>query len=248
MKYARPNHHDMLKAVLFDLDGTLLPMDQDRFTEYYFSLLAKRMASYGYDPKALIDTVWKGISAMMRNDGSRTNREAFWEVFSSVFGKDSPKDEPIFERFYMNEFQQVKSVCEPTPKAREIVSMLRENGIRVILATNPIFPKVATDSRIRWAGMEPEDFDMYTTFENFGFSKPNPDYFRELLRMMELSPEECIMVGNDVDEDMVASEIGMKVFLLDHDMINRKGKDISRYPKGDFDALIDFLRTEMKVD
>lgn len=235
----------MIRAVFFDLDGTLLPMDQDRFVEYYFSLLAKKMASHGYDPKLLIDTVWKGITAMMGNDGTRTNREAFWEVFVSVFGKDSMKDEPIFESFYRNEFQQAKSVCSPTPKAKEIVTILRDKGIGVILATNPIFPKVATDSRIRWAGMEPEDFDLYTTYENYGFSKPNPDYFWGLLGKIGLRPEECIMVGNDVDEDMVASDIGMKVFLLNQFVINRKGRDPSVYPSGDFDDLIDFLRMEI---
>ena len=230
----------MLKAVLFDLDGTLLPLD-DRFVETYFSLLAKKLSGYGYDPDLLLKTIWKALQAEAMNDGSCTNREMFWKVFSSVFGEDSIKDEPVFDEFYRNEFQSVKGVCSPTPKAKYIVEMLRSKGIKVILATNPIFPKVATDSRIRWAGMEPEDFDMYTTFEDIGFSKPNLDYYRYLMDRADLDPKDCVMVGNDVDEDMVAEELGMKVFLLGDYILNKEGKDISRYPKGDFDDLIRYL-------
>lgn len=236
----------MLRAVLFDLDGTLLPMDQDEFVRYYFSMLAEKMQHHGYDPKKLLDTIWKGISAMVCNDGSCSNREAFWKAFASVFGEESRKDEPIFEDFYRNEFQKAKDVCRPSPLAKEIVTMLRSRGIKVILATNPIFPKVATDSRIGWAGMEPEDFDMYTTYENAGLCKPNPEYYRYLMREMDLSPEDCIMVGNDVKEDMMASELGMKVFLVDTNVINREGKDTGSYPKGDLEDLMRFLKEELR--
>ena len=235
----------MLKAVLFDLDGTLLPMDQDAFIKKYFGLLAQRLAPYGYDPKKLIDTIWKAISAEMTNDGSRTNEEAFWDVFTSVFGKESRKDGDIFDDFYRNEFNDVAEVSEPSPKADKIVKMLKKAGCKVILATNPLFPKIATENRIRWAGMDKDDFDLYTTFEDWGLCKPNLDYFRRIMDMFDLRPEECIMVGNDVDEDMIASELSMKVFLMDHFIINRKKKDISSIPQGGFDELDSFLKKEL---
>ena len=235
----------MLKAVLFDLDGTLLPMDQDAFIKKYFGLLAQRLAPYGYEPKELIDTIWKAISAEMTNDGSRTNEEAFWDVFTSVFGKESRKHDVVFEDFYRNEFNDVADVSDPSPKADEIVKMLKKAGCKVILATNPLFPKIATENRIRWAGMDKDDFDLYTTFEDFGLCKPNPEYFKLLLNMFKLRPEECIMVGNDVEEDMVASELGMKVFLMDRFAIDRKTRDISSIPKGGFDELETFLENEL---
>ena len=235
----------MLKAVLFDLDGTLLPMDQDVFIRTYFGLLAQRLAPYGYDPKVLIDTIWKAISAEMTNNGSRSNQEAFWDVFTSVFGEESRKHESVFDDFYRNEFNDVVKVCEPSPKADGIVKMLRKAGCKVILATNPLFPKIATENRIRWAGMDKGDFDLYTTFEDCGLCKPNLEYFRYILDMFKLKPEECIMVGNDVDEDMVASELGIKVFLLDYFIINRKDKDLSTYPTGGFDELEAFLKNEL---
>ena len=47
-----------LTTVLFDLDGTLLPMDQEAFTTGYFKLLAKKLAPHGYEPKSLVDAIW----------------------------------------------------------------------------------------------------------------------------------------------------------------------------------------------
>ncbi len=235
----------MPKAVLFDLDGTLLPMDQDEFVNTYFSKMAVKFQPLGYDPQLFKKTIWSSVLAMMKNDGSCTNEEAFWNEFEKVFGKDSRKDEPVFDDFYRNDFQSVRSVSKPDPRAAKIVRRLRELGCKVILATNPLFPKVATESRIRWAGMEPSDFDIYSTFEDYYHCKPNPDYFTEILgRAGGIDPKECIMVGNDVDEDLVASKLGMKVFLLDGYMINRSGKDLSDVPKGGFDDLERFLEKE----
>ena len=235
----------MLKAVFFDLDGTLLPMDQNEFVKCYFSKLAKRFESLGYDPKEFTDTIWKAISAEVRNDGSRTNWEVFWDVFVSAFGEKSREDAPVFDEFYRTEFQKVKDVCGYSPVSEEIVDMLRGNGCKIILATNPVFPEVATVARIGWAGLEPRDFDVITYMENTSLTKPNLEYYRYLLDKIGVQPQDCIMVGNDVDEDMVASELGMKVFLVTDNYINRAGKDISVYPNGDLAQLKEFLEKEM---
>ncbi len=235
----------MLKAVLFDLDGTLLPMDMDVFTGGYFRLLAQKMLPYGYDRDALIAGIWHGTAAMVKNDGSCSNEEAFWKDFVRGFGENVLKDRPLFEEFYEKDFQQARTLCGYTPKAKGTVDLIREAGRRVALATNPIFPAVATQSRIRWAGLRPEDFELYTTYENIGFCKPNLDYYREILRRMELKAEDCLMVGNDVDEDMVAAELGMSVFLLTDCMLNRHEKDIGAWPHGDFDALAAYLQREL---
>ena len=231
----------MLKAVLFDLDGTLLPMDQDAFTRGYFRLLAKKLAPHGYEPQALIDAVWHGTAAMVRNDGARTNEAAFWDDFAVTCGERARGDMALFESFYENEFQQARELCGFAPEAAEAVRRIRARGGRVALATNPIFPAVATVSRIRWAGLEPDDFELVTTYENIGYSKPNPDYYRELLRRMALEPEACLMVGNDVDEDMSAARLGMDVFLLTDCVINKSGADVGAYPHGGFDELLRYI-------
>lgn len=230
-----------IKIVLFDLDGTLLPMDQDVFVGSYFKLLAEKLAPRGYDPKQLVGDIWAGTAAMVKNTGETTNEEVFWKKFEEIYGEHVRDDEPIFDAFYRNEFQQVQAVCGHNPMAAEVVHHLKEKGLRVALATNPIFPAVATESRIRWAGLIPEDFELFTTYENSSHCKPNPDYYRDILEELGAKPEECLMVGNDVTEDMIAEKLGMSVFLLTDCLINKENKDISSYPHGDFSQLLEFI-------
>jgi FMN phosphatase YigB (HAD superfamily) len=230
-----------MKTVLFDLDGTLLPMNQDEFIKAYFGGLATKLVPFGYDPNKLIGAIWAGTKAMVENDGSITNEEAFWRTFSALFEEDVRKDEPIFDDFYRNEFNFVSFVCGHTEKAADIIRMLKSRGCRCVLATNPIFPAVATGARMQWAGLDCRDFDLVTTYENARYCKPNLDYYRAILTQIGETAENCVMVGNDVTEDMVAKELGMQVFLLTDCMINKENKDISQYPHGSFDALRTFL-------
>ncbi|MBQ7347163.1 MAG: HAD family hydrolase [Clostridia bacterium] len=230
-----------ITTVLFDLDGTLLPMDQNVFVKAYFGGLAKRLAPLGYDPQKLIEGIWSGTAAMVKNDGSQLNEDAFWECFVKLFGEKAREDIPVFDAFYREDFDKVAASCGYTPAAKQVVELLKSRGIRVALATNPIFPSIATEKRMRWAGLSPEDFAHYTTYENSRHCKPNPAYYEDILRELKLTAEECLMVGNDVGEDMIAETLGMKVFLLTDCIINKKDEDISHYPHGDFAALTDYL-------
>ena len=235
----------MLSAVLFDLDGTLLPMDQDVFTQEYFRLLAAKAAPYGYEPRTLVDAVWKGTAAMVTNDGSRTDEEAFWGAFAAIYGEEKLADRAIFDDFYRREFEGVRAVCGYAPEAAETVRAVREAGLRVILATNPIFPREATMRRIRWAGLSPADFELITTYENTCFCKPNPAYYRDIASRCGLDPAACLMVGNDAAEDGAAALAGMRVFLLTDCLINKKNADLAAFPHGGFADLAAFLRTQL---
>ena len=133
-----------LTTVLFDLDGTLLPMDQDEFVKYYFGLLAKKLAPYGYEQESLIKGIWQGTAAMVKNDGKKTNEQAFWDDFAGRFGDKVRADEPIFAEYYRTDFQKVKAACGFDPAAAEAVRQIKATGLRVALATNPIFPAIAT--------------------------------------------------------------------------------------------------------
>ncbi len=230
-----------ITTILFDLDGTLLPMDQDIFIKAYFSRLAAKAAPRGYDPQQLIQSVWAGTAAMIRNNGSCTNEEAFWQVFAGIYGEAALADKPLFDEFYATDFQQVRSVCGFAPEAAQTIRQCKEAGFRVALATNPIFPQVATYSRIRWAGLDPTDFALITTYENACHCKPALDYYRDILSQLDCDPTQCLMVGNDVAEDMVARELGMQVFLLTDCLINKPNADLSQYPHGDFAALQEYL-------
>lgn len=230
-----------IKAVLFDLDGTLLPMDQDVFVKTYFGLLAKKLAPYGYEPDKLIQAVWAGTEAMVKNDGKQSNEEQFWQTFAQVYGVDAKKDIDVFDDFYRNEFAAVKEVCGYHPKAAETVRLLKEKGFRVALATNPIFPQIATRQRISWTGLSFEEFELVTTYESSNYCKPNLNYYEEVMERLGVTSAECLMVGNDVSDDMVAEKLGMKVFLLTDCLINKDNKDISDYPSGSFEQLLECL-------
>ncbi len=231
-----------IRAVFFDLDGTLLPMDQDIFIKAYLGGLVKTLAPKGYDPKGVADALWTSTRAMMKNDGAVSNEEVFWRSFCQILGDEVRSEEANLVEFYKGDFQSVKNVCGYTPKSKELVECIKAAGLTVVLATSPLFPKIATDSRIRWAGLEPEDFAYVTTYENSKYCKPNPVYYTDLLSKMGLKAEECVMIGNDVGDDMVAKDIGMEVFLLTDCLINRKDRDINDFRHGDFNALCEYIK------
>lgn len=233
-----------LTTIFFDLDGTLLPMDQDAFTADYFKRLAMKLAPLGYESKSLFDALWKGVAAMVKNDGSCLNFEAFWNCFAGILGEHVRADEPTFAEFYRTDFQNVQHSCGYNPAANECVQKLKAMGYRLVLATNPLFPATATESRIRWAGLNKDDFELYTTYENSCHCKPNPDYYRDILARIGCDPAECLMVGNDAHEDMIAETLGMRVFLLTDCLLNRKEADISRYPQGSFGELMAYIETQ----
>ena len=230
-----------INTILFDLDGTLLPMDQEKFVNVYFKMLAAKLVPYGYEPQQLINAILAGIEAMIKNDGSQLNEDAFWKRFVDIYGDKVLADKPVFEDFYKNEFQDARSFCGFNPKAAETVRLLKDKGYRVVLATNPLFPSIATESRIRWAGLEPSEFYLYTTYENTSYCKPNLDYYRDILKRINCRPEECLMVGNDVGEDMVVEALGMQAFLLTDCLINTQKKDITAYLHGSFEQLLSML-------
>ena len=230
-----------IQTVLFDLDGTLLPMDQDVFVKSYLGRIAKAMALHGYDPDKLVKAIWSGTDAMVRNDGSRLNEAVFWDTFAGFFGTPTPQERALFDAFYREGFPAVQESCGFTPRAKEVLDKVKALGMQAVLATNPIFPAAATHQRVQWAGLQTSDFLHITTYENASFCKPNPDYYREILHKLGLAPEECLMVGNDATEDMVAETLGMQVFLLTPCLINKHDLDLSRWPRGDFDALLDYL-------
>ncbi len=230
-----------MKVVLFDLDGTLLPMDQDVFVKAYFKELCKKAAPFGYDPDKLIQGVWAGTGAMVKNQGTKTNEDMFWDTFAGIFGEKAYADKEIFNDFYSNEFDLAKTVCGYNPAAKELIKKLKAKGIKVVLASNPIFPATAQKKRMEWAGLDPDDFMYITSYENSHYSKPNIRYYAELLENIGYDAAECVMVGNDVSEDMCASEVGIKTFLLTDCMINSKNADISSFEKGGYPELERFL-------
>lgn len=232
----------MLKAILFDLDGTLLPSDQDEFTAKYFEALAACHARRGNDPKRVVDCVWKGTVAMLKNKGEDTNENIFWRVFEQEFGQSKADIKPIFDEFYASDFDQIKELCGFTENANAAVKAAKAHGVPVVLATNPIFPVEAQVKRVQWAGVNPDDFAFITSYENSRYCKPRPEYYIDIANEFGCRPDECLMIGNDTSDDMTAAKIGMSVFLITDCLINKPDIDISAFPHGDAGELVEFLK------
>ena len=224
----------MLDTILFDLDGTLAPFAQDEFIRVYFKALVSRVTPMGYKPDDMIDALWQGVSAMTGNDGSRTNRQIFWESFTQKLGIQALALENILNDFYAREFDSVRTVLRETADRGPLLRGLRERGYGLVLATNPIFPAVAVETRLGWVGLRPEDFDYVTTYENSRRSKPNPDYYRDILSHIGRQGENCLMAGNNPVDDAAALQAGISVYLVTDYMENPDGVPIEDYPHGGF--------------
>lgn len=231
------------QAIFFDLDGTLLPMDQEVFTKGYFKALSSVLCPLGPAPDALVAAVWEGTKAMVKNNGSRKNRDVFWECFSNSLGFHVSKLRPVTDRFYTNEFHSARSFTEENPLAPEAVRLARQKARKVILATNPIFPLDGQISRLSWIGLKPEDFDLITSYESDSYCKPNPMYFTSICERMGLTPSQCLMIGNDELEDMYAgTQAGLACYLVQNwAILNRehpwKGE------KGSFEEMVEMLKS-----
>ncbi len=231
----------MYKAILFDLDGTLLPMDNDEFTKGYLGMLSRAVAYLGYTPDTMIPAMWRGVAAMVKNDGTRRNCEVFWECFAQLVGKDVTADIPQFDAFYDGDFNRAIRFTQPTEMAKTAVSLARRRADHVVLATNPFFPPNAVRSRIKWAGLSPDDFDLLTHYENSGSCKPNPYYYIEIAEKLGVAPADCLMIGNNIEEDILAAvKVGMDTFLLTDCLIGDPAA-VPDTKQGSFPRLLDFL-------
>ncbi|OEH86666.1 haloacid dehalogenase [Desulfuribacillus stibiiarsenatis] len=208
-------------AILFDLDGTLLPMDTDAFVKTYMTELAKRVAHI-VDSTEFTKALWAGTHAMMKNvDGEKRNDVVFQETFLKLLNIAKEDIWPTLDEFYEIVFPSFSYLTTPNPIAKEVVELALLQGYKVAIATNPLFPEVAIYERIRWAGLTDIPFSFVTVYENSYFTKPHPQYFQQICDALEVNATDSIMVGNDRQEDMAASLIGMKTYLVEDWAIDR---------------------------
>lgn len=230
-----------MNTFLFDLDGTLLPMNQDAFIDGYLKGVSKKLLPYDFNTEALIGAIWEGTKSMILNDGSMSNEKRFWARATEILGQRIKMYEYVFNDYYKTEFQEMKIATKPNLLVKKIIDKLKSKGYRIILATNPVFPPIATHSRIIWAGLKVEDFELITTYDNSSYCKPNLGYYKEILNKQDLTPSQCIMVGNDVSDDMVSNSLGMDTYLVTDCLINTYGQDVNKYRKGTLRDLYEYI-------
>ena len=203
------------QAILFDLDGTLLPMELESFAKIYIGALAKELAPFGLTPETMLKPFWAATKAMMVNTTGKLNADVFWETFSGLTGINRNAAEPVCDAFYNVGFQAARAATRENPLAKEAVRLAHEKADKVVLATNPLFPMAGQKTRLSWLGLTPENFDLVTCYTSDRHCKPNPAYFVDVCERLNLDPRQCLMIGNDDREDMhCASSLGMDCYLV----------------------------------
>jgi FMN phosphatase YigB (HAD superfamily) len=231
----------LLNTIVFDLDGTLLPLDMDNFMHIYFKEMGIAFQDM-IEPKRLVDNVWKATNAMVNNIEYRTNEDVFMENFQTLIEADLDIYKKRFDEFYDQGFLKTKSAVSYMPLIVEAVSLLKQKGYQIVLATNPLFPRKAIIHRLQWAGFKEEDFIYITCYENNHYCKPQIQFYQEVLREAGKSAAECMMVGNDVEEDLVAGELGMQTYLITNNIIKRTDADICCTYQGSYEDFLKFAQ------
>ncbi len=209
----------MKPVILFDLDCTLLQMNQDIFLKQYFNLVYMKAKELGYQPDEFLQTFSKAAYTIVKNDGRVTNEELFWKQMKKTY-PDVDRLKDVFYDFYLNEFNTISNIVQVQSISNEIIKELKKKGYFIILATNPLFPRICTEQRIRWANMNPDDFDYISTYENSTYCKPNHLYYEEIFEKLNLKMEGSIMVGNDVEDDFSDLPKEIKKILITDFLIN----------------------------
>jgi HAD superfamily hydrolase (TIGR01549 family) len=233
-----------IKTVLFDLDGTLLPMKHQEFIDSYFYELGNYFSDR-IDSDLLLKYVWKSTKSIIMNTDYVLNEEVFWESFNGLVGKEYGIDRETFNKFYETGFKNVQKSTRKSEKIIEIVDLLKENGYDIVIATNPLFPENAVLERIKWAGLDYRDFKLITHLENSHYCKPQIYYYKEIVDKLGLDTSQCMMVGNDVTEDLVAGKLGIKTWLITDCLLNRDNREIVADNSGSYEDFYLYMKNNI---
>lgn len=231
----------MIDTILFDLDGTLLPLDMQKFTEIYFHEMGYMFKDM-LEPKLLVRHIWTATEEMVRNTEYKTNEEVFMKKFSELIGGDISKYIERFDDFYDTRFHKVRESVKRHSLVKESIDILKKKNYSLVIATNPLFPRKAIHHRIEWAGLDRKDFLYVTSYEDNHYCKPQLEFYKEVLDIIGRRPDQCMMVGNDVQEDLIAQKLGVKTFLIRNHMIHRTQDPIDCTYTGVYEDFHNFVK------
>ena len=206
-----------ISVLLFDLDNTLIFMDENQFVTSYASNAALYFKDIFPNSKDFIFHLLEGTKYMVSTNSNQTNIEKFFEYFlPKCNGLSYDVIYKRFYNFYMNDFDNVRNIIQTDAIVPKIFEKVIEKGYKIVIATDPLFPEIATKKRIIWAGLEKylDKITLITHGEQFKASKVRSDYYRQITEMIHAKPDECLMIGNDFFKDGLASTIGMKYFQI----------------------------------
>jgi HAD superfamily hydrolase (TIGR01549 family) len=205
----------MPNALLLDLDDTLLHNSMGDFLPRYFGALSQAVSTV-MEREPFLKALQFATQKVIRDTTvAETNETVFWEHFNPLL--PIPRDEmmPLLNRFYDEVFPTLDADTAPMAGATELVAVAKTAGWKVVVATNPIFPEVANRHRMIWAGLNPADFDLITSYENMHSTKPHASYYAEIAERLGVEARDCVMAGNHLSNDIVGAQaVGMRTFWI----------------------------------
>ncbi len=232
----------MITTLLFDLDGTLLDLNMDRFLPKYIGAISKKVAHI-VNPGRFGEKLLEATQVMVSNDdSSKTNQEVFVEEFFTGLNICPSTLMPMLEEFYVKDFPKLKKYSNSLTEAREIVKQSFRKGMDVVIATNPVFPRTAIMERLKWANIADFNYSLITSYEDMHYCKPYLGYYKEIIELIGKEPQECMMLGNDPADDMVASEIDIKTFLIEDPHIDQENGRYKVDYSGNLKDMLSFIK------
>lgn len=234
----------MRQTLLLDLDDTLLQNSIDTFLPGYLKAWGEFMAPE-IESQRLINALLAGtrtISEQIQPNCSL--RETFNSVFYPLIGMDQKEFQPFEDQFYDRVYPTLKSLSQPMPGAVEFIDLAFERGYQVAIATSPLFPLKAIEQRLEWAGLpiDQYQFALIPSIEKFHFSKPHTAYFGELMAYLGWPDGSVVMVGNDIEMDILpADKFGLPTFWITNSDNPHVENLIMPNARGNFKNLIDWL-------
>jgi FMN phosphatase YigB (HAD superfamily) len=219
----------MQLTLLLDLDDTLLDTNVDVFAPAYIQALVQHLGGR-VSPDLLLPALMRGTGLMNQTDDpTQTLKEVFDASFFPELGVSREGLEEVLDDFYENVFPALASHTRQRAEAGPFVEWALSKGFRVAIATDPLLPRKATHHRVRWAGIDPETVELITTYENFHFSKTHSSYYAEVLGRLGWPDGPILMVGNDVERDLMpAHKLGLPTYLIDGDSASSPGFEVGR--------------------
>lgn len=203
-------------TLLLDLDDTLLNTNLQAFIPAYFQALSKQLAPH-IAPDRMFHALLSGTHLMNESDDfSHTLSEVFDADFYPQLDLLRGDLDAEIENFYNNVFPDLQSLTTPRAEAKPFVEWAFTQGYRIAIATDPLLPRKAAHHRLRWAGLDPQQFELVTAYEDFHFSKTHPAYYAETLGRLGWGDGPVLMVGNDMERDIIpAKKLGLAAYHVD---------------------------------
>ncbi len=203
----------MMLTLLLDLDDTLLNTNLDAFVPAYFQALSAYLSAR-VPANLMLHALIAGMHLMNESeDPGCTLQDVFETEFYPKIGISKKDLYQELEYFYDEIFPTLSHITTPVPAAKPFIEWAFSQGYRIAIATDPLFPRKATYHRLRWAGFDPSQFELISTFEHFRFSKTHPAYYAEMLGQMGWPDGPVLMVGNDIDRDILpAKRLGLATY------------------------------------